>query len=62
MRGRTQLRVRYVTPYNFIIAASQSSINNSYFDEFLKDAMSRMLHGEDLLQLGETVLKLPKRH
>lgn len=63
VRGRTQLRVRYVTPYNFIIAASQSSINNSDFDEFLKDAMSRMLHGEDLLQeLGEAVLKLPKRH
>ncbi|MDI2077764.1 MULTISPECIES: hypothetical protein [Bradyrhizobium] len=51
-----------MTPYNIIIAASQSSINNSDFDEFLKDAMSRMLHGEDLLQLGETVLKLPKRH
>jgi hypothetical protein len=63
VRGRTQLRARYVTPYNFIIAASQSSINNGDFDEFLEDTMSRMLRGEDLLQeLGKAVLKLPKRH
>ncbi|MCA1363417.1 nucleotidyltransferase domain-containing protein [Bradyrhizobium sp. IC3069] len=63
VRGRTQLRVRYVTAYNFIIAASHSSINNGDFDKYLEEVMSRMLHGEDLLQeLGKAVLRLPKRH
>lgn len=63
VRGRTQLRARYVTPFNFIIAANQSSINNPDFDEFLEEVMGRMLHGEDLLEeLRKAVLKLPKRH
>lgn len=63
VRGRTQLRMRYVTPYNFIIAASQSSINNGDFDEVLLKAMERMSRGEDRLEeLRKAVLKLPKRH
>jgi predicted nucleotidyltransferase len=63
IRGRTELRLRYVTPYNFIVAANGSSINTSDFDEVLVEKLDAMLRGEDRIEeLFKAVSKLPKRH
>jgi predicted nucleotidyltransferase len=61
--GRTELRVRYVMPYNFVIAAHGSSINNKDFDRPLMEILNAMLKGEDRLdELQHKLLQLPKRH
>ncbi len=63
VRGRTELRLRYVTPYNFIIAANGSAINNGDFDEVLVEKLDAMLRGEDRIEeLAKAVSRLPKRH
>jgi predicted nucleotidyltransferase len=63
VRGRTQLRLRYVTPYNFIVAANGSSINNGDFDEVLTDMLDAMLRGDDRIEeLAKAVSRLPRRH
>lgn len=61
--GRVELRARFITPYNFIIAPNTSPINNQRFDEPLRRYLNRMLHGEDLLgsDVVPAVLALPKR-
>jgi hypothetical protein len=56
-----QLRVRYVTPYNFIIASQGSPINNSHFDQQLDEMFVKILKGKTSLEeLAKEVLKLPK--
>lgn len=40
---RSELRVRYTTPYNFLIAANGSPINNSRFDKVLVDLLNKAL-------------------
>ncbi len=63
VRGRNELRSRYVTPYNFVIAAHDSPINNSSFDAQLVDILDSMLRGNDRLEeLMRAVLELPLRH
>ncbi|WP_407187329.1 nucleotidyltransferase domain-containing protein [Bradyrhizobium centrosematis] len=63
VRGRSELRVRYVSPYNFVIAANGSALNNPDFDEVLEQFLDAMLRGKDLLdQLAAVVQRLPKRH
>jgi serine/threonine protein kinase len=58
---RPELRVRYLTPYNLLIAANDSPINSLDFDETRDAIMDRMLRGEaDLEELVDEVLKLPK--
>ena len=52
--GRTELRVRYVSPYNFLIAPNRSPINNDKFDKVLEGFLDRLLQGEDVF--GRTVL------
>jgi hypothetical protein len=60
--GRAELRVRYVTPYNFIIAAHGSPINNQDFDQHLEQILDEMLHGADRLpHLMDAVMRLPSR-
>lgn len=62
-RGRTELRARYVTPYNFVIAAMESPINNGEFDSRLEMLLDVMLKGQDVLdQLAKDVLRLPIRN
>ena len=57
-----ELRVRYITPYNFLIAAHQSPINNNQFDLKLRGLLKSVLMGTGRLEgLTEEVLKLPKR-
>ncbi len=62
IRGRTKLRVRYLTSYNFVIAAHGSPINNTGFDARLKEYMNRMLQGEHMLEaMLKDVVQLPLR-
>lgn len=60
--GNSKSRVRYITPYNILIAAHGSPINNSNFDLTLKQKMNGILRGESTLEeLIEEILTLPKR-
>lgn len=62
IRERAKLRVRYLSPYNFVIAAQGSPINNTGFDPRLKKYMNRMLQGEDMLAaMLKDVIQLPLR-
>ncbi len=47
LRGKSELRVRYTTPYNFLIAANGSPINNSRFDDVLVQHLNEALGGEE---------------
>jgi hypothetical protein len=38
-----ELRVRYITPYNMIIAPHESPINNNEFDDELESWLNRLL-------------------
>lgn len=61
IRGKAKLRVRYLSPYNFVIAAHGSPINNGKFDGRLKELLNSMLRGEDVMEdLSRDVLSLPK--
>lgn len=60
--GNTELRIRHITPYNFIIAAQNSPINNSKFDQTLKQLMNNILQGASSLEKVEEIIsQLPKR-
>jgi hypothetical protein len=62
IRGRSELRERYVTPYNFVVAPQGSPINNSKFDKRLGEILDSMLKGADLLkELLDEIVRLPKR-
>ena len=59
---RVELRCRYVTPYNFVIAAHGSPINNSNFDRTLESILNGILSGDATVEeLAEAADKLPKR-
>ncbi|MBV7539081.1 hypothetical protein KW842_25255 [Duganella sp. sic0402] len=61
--GRAELRSRYLTPYNFLIAPHGSPINNQRFDSILEDFLNKILSGEATIeQLIQVVNKLPKRN
>ncbi|MEI8701881.1 nucleotidyltransferase domain-containing protein [Mesorhizobium sp. ISC15] len=49
LRGRAELRSRYVTTYNFLVAASGSPLFDSSYDQQLEDHLNAMLRGEDRL-------------
>ncbi|MFO6429925.1 hypothetical protein ACLBKT_07500 [Erythrobacter sp. W302b] len=60
--GQTQLRKRYVTPYNFVIAPQGSPINNSAFDRHLVAMLDSALAGNPIDavdMLREEVARLP---
>ncbi|WP_271528812.1 hypothetical protein [Bradyrhizobium sp. CCBAU 25338] len=62
--SRSTLRVRYTTPYNFLIAANGSPINNPHFDSDLESLLNQAAlgHSENVLPtLTEKVLGLPSR-
>ena len=63
IKGRVELRTRYITPYNFLLAPKFSPINNHDFDGLLEDLLNAMLQGEDVFgQLCESIERLPPRH
>ena len=60
--GRAELRVRYLTPYNFLIAPNGSPINNNRFDQELVRLLRQVLRDASTFdQLVEAVRKLPRR-
>jgi TIR domain len=62
IRGRVKLRVRYVTPYNFLIAPRDSPINNHDFDYILSDRLDEILRGASTMeQLSEEIARLPRK-
>ena len=61
--GRAELRARYITPYNFLLAPKFSPINNHDFDGQLEDLLNAMLQGEDVFgRLCESIERLPLQH
>lgn len=60
--GRAQLRIRYLTPYNFLIAPHDSPINNNAFDLQLVELLRAVLQDDaNFDQLVEAVRNLPRR-
>ena len=60
--GDVELRSRYITPYNLLLAANMSAINNTEFDSILGEYMDGILQGTKCLDdLEEAVKRLPKR-
>ena len=62
---RCELRVRHLTPYNFLIAPNGSPINNPAFDRTLVDRLNDILKtGEGLDDLAAKIRKLrrPPQH
>jgi hypothetical protein len=56
------LRLRLVTPYNFLIASHESPINNSHFDARADEMLNGILKNTCSIQdLVNEVKKLPKR-
>jgi hypothetical protein len=62
LAGRVSLRVRYLTPYNFIIAPKESPINNSRFDSEFEALMNKLLEGDNVFdELVRKVRQLPRQ-
>ena len=62
MSCEAKLRVRYVTPYNLLIAPIDSPINNNRFDQQRDELLNAILRGDASLDtLVGAVLQLPKR-
>jgi hypothetical protein len=62
MGHEAKLRVRYVTPYNLLIAPHDSPINSNRFDRQRDELLNAILRGEASLDtLVGAVLQLPKR-
>jgi hypothetical protein len=61
--GRVALRVRYITPYNFLIAPFESPINNVAFDYELRGFLNDLLQGRDVFEkMCQSIIRLPKRN
>ncbi len=59
--GNAELRARYLSPYNFIIAPVGSCINNQEFDSVRQEMMDGMLTGTTNIEdLAKLVRRLPK--
>lgn len=59
---REELRVRFLTPFNCLIAAHNSPINNKHFDRIATKLLNAMLRGEATIEdLARCVDSLPKR-
>jgi predicted nucleotidyltransferase len=60
LQGRSEVRGRYVTPYNLVIAAAGSPLLDRSNDEKLGEHLNAMLRGEDrLAQLAAEAHRLP---
>ncbi|MEQ8750979.1 MAG: hypothetical protein RIC52_14525, partial [Amphiplicatus sp.] len=59
--GRVELRIRQLAPYNFVLAASLSPINNSNFDRDFGVIMNGLLRGDNSVEeLAKAIRQLPK--
>ena len=56
-----ELRVRHLTPYNFVIAANGSPINNPAFDQILSEQLNNILKtGHGVEDLAALIWRLPR--
>jgi hypothetical protein len=59
--GKTQLRKRYLSKYNFIIAAADSPYNSPKFEDYSKEYLDGILKGthtlEDLIEISKELRK-----
>ena len=63
LNGKAQLRVRYLSPYNFILAAKFSPFNCREFDRTSEDYFKGMLDGTVTNeQFNEYMMKFPKKN
>ncbi|WP_140987161.1 caspase family protein [Asticcacaulis tiandongensis] len=62
LQGRVQLRSRYLTPYNFLIAPIGSRINHPIFDKRLAELLNAILDDDaNFTALIDEIGKLPRR-
>lgn len=62
LEGQAEIRIRYLTPYNLVIAPHNSPINNAEFYLRRDDLLNEILKGNARLEkFTEEFLKLPKR-
>ena len=60
--GKAELRVRYLSPYNFLIAPQRSPVNNDAFDQELGAMLNSVIAGTiGFEELNASVLSLPKK-
>lgn len=58
----TEPRIRYLSPYNLVVAAFENPLSNPSFDNLFEKIMNDILRGfADIEDLSQAILKLPKR-
>jgi hypothetical protein len=58
----TESRVRYLSPYNLVVAALENPLNNPSFDKLFEEIMNGILRGHASIEdLSRAVLELPRR-
>ena len=61
LNGKAKLRIRYITPYNFIICAQFNPMNSSMYDNVLKKLLNGILKGQNSVEeIVEVVKKMTK--
>lgn len=61
--GRVELRARYLTPYNFIIAPHCTPLNTVGFDDELQTHLNALAEGGGSFEdMCDAIGRLPKRH
>ena len=56
-----ELRIRYLTPYNLLVASQECPVNNSPFDLRFEDIMNGILSGKATLdELAGEIRALPR--
>lgn len=61
LNGKAKLRIRYITPYNFIICAHFNPMNSSVYDDMLGKLLNGILKGQNSVEeIVEAVKKMPK--
>ena len=59
--GKAELRVRYLTPYNFLICAQFNPINDNSYDLIIEEIMDNLIYNdEDFCVLCDLIEKMPK--
>lgn len=59
--GKAKLRVRYLTPYNFIICAKWNPLNENQYDDRVEDILNGILKGiRTIDELTALVEKIPR--
>lgn len=61
LNGKAKLRIRYITPYNFIICAHLNPMNSNVYDDMLEKILNGILKGQNSVEeIIEAVKKMPK--